>query len=200
MVRNAYISWLLAMTIRRNKPVGRKRPIHVSEHDLWESVTADVKPLRGNLYRDKANSLSNHNQGPPLIEKQAHSSEPNISQASAPKLTYGSAPGLDKRTRLRLRRGQVNIEARLDLHGMNRSTAHAALCRFLEQAYMAGTKIVLVVTGKGLRQNGEIGVLRRAVPTWLNEESIRPWVHAFDHAAPRDGGEGALYIVMRRRR
>ena len=200
MVRNAYISWLLAMTIRRKKPVGRKRQIYVSEHDLWESVTADVKPLRGNLYRNKVNTLSNHNQGPPVIEQQAHISEPTFPQASAPKLTYGSAPGLDKRTRLRLRRGQVNIEARLDLHGMNRSTAHAALCRFLEQAYMAGTKIVLVVTGKGLRQGGEIGVLRRAVPTWLNEESIRPWVHAFDHAAPRDGGEGALYIVMRRRR
>ena len=188
------------MTIRRNKPVGRKRRIHVSEHDLWETVTADVKPLRGNLYRDKASSLSNPNQGPPLIKQHAHISEPTFPQASAPKLTYGSAPGLDKRTRLRLRRGQVNIEARLDLHGMNRTTAHAALCRFLEQAYMAGTKIVLVVTGKGLRQGGEIGVLRRAVPTWLNEESIRPWVHAFDHAAPRDGGEGALYIVMRRMR
>ena len=193
MVRNAYISWLLARTIRRKKPVERKHQIHVSERDLWDSVTADVKPLRGNLYRNKVNSLSNHNQGPPLIE-------PTFPQASASKLTYGRAPGLDKRTRLRLRRGQVNIEARLDLHGMNRTTAHAALCRFLEQAYTAGTKIVLVVTGKGLRQGGEIGVLRRAVPTWLNEESIRPWVHAFDHAAPRDGGEGALYIVMRRMR
>jgi len=57
-----------------------------------------------------------------------------------------------------------------------------------------------VVTGKGLRADGQIGVLRRAVPGWLNQASLRQWVHAFDHAAPRDGGEGALYIVMRRRR
>ncbi|MBT6094989.1 MAG: Smr/MutS family protein, partial [Rhodospirillaceae bacterium] len=71
---------------------------------------------------------------------------------------------------------------------------------FLERAFMAGKKTVLVVTGKGLRADGRIGVLRQAVPQWLNTVPIRQWVHAFDHAAPRDGGEGALYIVMRRQR
>lgn len=115
-------------------------------------------------------------------------------------LDHGKAPGLDKRTQLRLRRGQVRIESRLDLHGMTKDAAHDALSRFLERAYMTGKKTVLVVTGKGLRADGRVGVLREAVPKWLNAPSARQWVHAFDHASPRDGGEGALYIILRRRR
>lgn len=94
----------------------------------------------------------------------------------------------------------MQIEARLDLHGMTQTSAHEALEGFLHRAFVAGKKTVLVVTGKGLRGNGEIGVLRGAVPRWLNEPPMSNWVHAFDHAAPRDGGAGALYIIMRRRK
>ncbi len=125
---------------------------------------------------------------------------PQLPKETVPSLAHGSAPGLDKRTQLRLRRGKVTLEARLDLHGMTPAAAHDALLYFLDRARARGLKTVLVVTGKGLRADGRIGVLRQAVPRWLNEPPMRPLVHAFDHAAPGDGGEGALYIVMRRRR
>lgn len=101
---------------------------------------------------------------------------------------------------MRLRRGQIDVEARLDLHGMTRSEARGRLCRFLEAGYMDGRRAVLVITGKGLRRNGEIGVLRRAVPGWLNQPPLRGWIKAFGYAAARDGGEGALYILLRRRK
>ena len=92
------------------------------------------------------------------------------------------------------------IEARLDLHGMTQSQAHDRVFRFLEAARNNGLRTVLVITGKGLRRDGQIGVLRSAVPRWLNEPPLRDWIMAFDHAAPRDGGEGALYILLRRRK
>ncbi len=115
-------------------------------------------------------------------------------------MAHGSAPGLDKRTQVRLRRGKVTVEARLDLHGMTQTQAYEALGRFVDRAQERGYKTVLVVTGKGLRGDGQVGVLRQAVPRWLNEPGFRARVHAFDHAAPADGGEGALYIMVRRRK
>jgi len=163
---------------------------------------ADVKPLtkqQNKLTLETLNeSLAEKPQPQPQPRQQVDIAPIHHAQSNA--LLHGQAPGLDKRTQQRLRRGQVDIEARLDLHGLTQTAAHQTLERFLERAYTAGKKTVLVVTGKGLRADGEVGVLRRAVPRWLNEAPMRHWVHAFDHAAPRDGGEGALYIVMRRRK
>ena len=115
-----------------------------------------------------------------------------------PDLTHGRAPGLDRRTQTRMRRGQIDIEARIDLHGMTQEQAHRALHAFLLGSREAGRRAVLVITGKG-RHSGE-GVLRDAVPRWLNEDSIRPMIRAFSHAAPKHGGQGALYVLLKRRK
>ncbi len=115
-----------------------------------------------------------------------------------PDLTHGRAAGLDRRTQTRMRRGQIDIEARIDLHGMTQEQAHRALHAFLRGSRDADRRAVLVITGKG-RGSGE-GVLRDAVPRWLNEDSIRPMIRAFSHAAPKHGGEGALYVLLKRRK
>ena len=105
--------------------------------------------------------------------------------------------GLDRRTWLRLKRGQVSIEQTLDLHGRTQDEAHEALGRFLAAAQAAGCRCVLVVTGKGLESGG---TLRHMVPRWLNEGANRERIVAFSPAQARHGGTGALYILLRRRR
>jgi len=105
--------------------------------------------------------------------------------------------GLDRRTWLRLKRGQVAIEQSLDLHGRTQDEAHQALSRFLAAAQAAGCRCVLVVTGKGLESGG---TLRHMVPRWLNEGANRERIVAFCPAQARHGGTGALYILLRRRR
>src|SRR5690606_3953897 len=108
-------------------------------------------------------------------------------------------------------KGTVEIEARLDLHGMTQSAAHVRLVGFLQSAAAQGIKTVLVITGKGgARQappanaawweNEEVGVLRRSVPRWLAEPPLRAIVIGCQPASPRHGGEGALYILLRRRK
>ncbi len=91
------------------------------------------------------------------------------------------------------------IEGRLDLHGMTRERAHHALTAFLHRAHDRGARCVLVVTGKGMGRDGG-GVLRRDVPHWLNQTGLRRMVLGIAHAQPRDGGEGALYVLLKRRR
>lgn len=91
------------------------------------------------------------------------------------------------------------MEASLDLHGLSQEEAHQALARFLARAAQAGRRCVLVVTGKGVKAGGE-GILRASVPRWLNAPELRAQVLAFTYAAPKDGGTGALYILLKRRR
>jgi DNA-nicking Smr family endonuclease len=105
--------------------------------------------------------------------------------------------GLDRRSWLRLKRGQVTIEETIDLHGLTQEQAHARLGRFLAEAQQGGLRCVLVVTGRGLVHGG---VLRHMVPRWLNEAPNRERVLAFAPAQPKHGGGGALYILIRRKR
>ena len=117
-----------------------------------------------------------------------------------PELRPGVAADLDARTMERLRRGRMRPEARLDLHGMTQDEAHRALTAFLEGAQTASRRAVRVITGKGLRPGGGIGVLRAAVPRWLNEAPNRRRLLAFSQARPKDGGEGALYVLLKKKK
>lgn len=121
-----------------------------------------------------------------------------------PLLKHDHAPGLDKRTQLRLKRGQIALDSRIDLHGMSQDVAHAALDAFLARCQARGLRCVLIITGKGTRRDEfgryEAGVLKQAVPRWLNEGGNRTKVLAYAHAQPKDGGGGALYVLLRRLR
>ena len=106
---------------------------------------------------------------------------------------------MDKRTAQRLKRGQLAIEATLDLHKHTQAQASAALDAFLAQAQDRGRRCVLVITGKG-RAGEAGGVLRANVPRWLNQPPNRARVLAIAEAQPKHGGAGALYVLLKRKR
>jgi DNA-nicking Smr family endonuclease len=109
---------------------------------------------------------------------------------------------LGRRERSRLSRGRDEIDARLDLHGMTQIRAHHALLGFLQRAHSGGMTFVLVITGKGKVGSAEQerGVLRRQVPHWLSQPEFRALVVGFEEAHIGHGGEGALYVRVRRAR
>jgi DNA-nicking Smr family endonuclease len=109
---------------------------------------------------------------------------------------------LGRREKSRLSRGRSDIDARLDLHGMTQIRAHRALHGFLQRAHSEGLTFVLVITGKGKVGGGEAerGVLRRQVPQWLSLPEFRSLVVGFEEAHIGHGGEGALYVRIRRAR
>lgn len=119
--------------------------------------------------------------------------------------TPAAPPGLERRERRGLERGTLPIEARIDLHGLYQAEAHAALVGFLMRSRAAGHARVLVVTGKGgdpgprSESFSERGVLRRSVPHWLRGPDLRGIVLGFEESARHHGGEGALYVRLRRR-
>ena len=107
---------------------------------------------------------------------------------------------IGRRERAQLSRGKKEIDARIDLHGMTQIRAHRALFGFLQRAHHEGLTFVLVITGKGkvVARRSERGVLRRQVPQWLALPEFRTLVVGFEEAHIGHGGEGALYVRVRR--
>jgi DNA-nicking Smr family endonuclease len=173
------------------------------ERALWRAVTRDVAPLAETPSRPPEGPVPNP---PERSSKDAQAGEGRVGAAPRhpsakplPPLSPETTAGVDRRTAERLRRGALALEARLDLHGMTQEEAHRALDAFLARAAQAGKRCVLVITGKGGRSSGD-GVLRAAVPRWLNEAPNRARLLAFAPAQPQDGGAGALYLLLKRRR
>jgi DNA-nicking Smr family endonuclease len=170
------------MTTRRPSP---------EERALWRAATSDVRARRAARTEPAADdALVPTRPSPPAPV--AADGGPGRAGAAA------SGVGLDRRSAQRLKRGQMPIEARLDLHGMTQDEAHRALDRFIREMYDAGRRAVLIITGKGTREG--VGVLRQAVPRWLAEARCRSYVLATEEARPQHGGAGALYVLLRRKR
>jgi DNA-nicking Smr family endonuclease len=174
--------------------------VTADDKDLWRRVTGDAKPLAGrrSLPRDDGTTAETPRSGArtkptrPLIRP----AEPPAPRR--PELAAGALVDVDKRTAERLKRGRLDIEARLDLHGLTEQEAGRAVDGFLADAQAAGKRCVLIITGKGPGRDG--GVLRRALPLWLNQPRNRARLIAFAPAQPRHGGHGAVYLLLKRKR
>ncbi len=182
--------------------MSRRRQVSEEERALWRSVTRTVSPLR--RHRKEAAPAGDHAEPkqPPKPVPAARSSPPHpvaaAAQKSAPKPKAPALAPLDRRAKQKLARGTQAIDAKIDLHGRTQSEAHAALLRFLHRAQANGAKTVLVITGKGGNRDSERGVLKRQVPMWLALPEFRGLVVGFGDAAIGHGGEGALYVRVRR--
>jgi DNA-nicking Smr family endonuclease len=110
----------------------------------------------------------------------------------------GRAPGVDHRTMRKLRRGQLSVQAHLDLHGMTWKEARAVVERFFEEARTEGKRCVLVVHGRGLGSKDGVPVLKSRLTAWLSRGGARRRVLAFCSALPEQGGGGATMVLLRR--
>jgi DNA-nicking Smr family endonuclease len=167
---------------------------------LWRQAMRDTRPLPGRALEPPP--PDGEPSGPPLLppagEIHRRPPAPPPPTAPAPELRHDAQPGLDRRTARRMRRGELVVEAAIDLHGLTQEVAHAALSRFIGGSAEMGRRVVLVITGKGTRSGS--GELRAQVPHWLNHPALRAHIVAFTYAQPKHGGEGALYVLLKRRR
>jgi DNA-nicking Smr family endonuclease len=178
---------------------GGKRVLSYDERVLWTTITKSITPLHKALPEPEA-----PDDDEPLPQrKSAKTAAPARAFPPAPAPAAKPSPPplapLGRKMRQRVARGREAIDARFDLHGLTQAEAHAALSRFLHAASARGARLVLIITGKG-RASGGGGVLRRQVPMWLGLPEFRDLVVGFEDAHLAHGGEGALYVRLRRRR
>ena len=178
----------------------RKRGLSEEERALWDSVARQVKPLRKRHRAAKppiASVEAESKVAPKPVASPKPQAPPRILPPSKPE-PPPLAP-IGRRERLHLSRGRKEIDARLDLHGMTQTRAHRALFGFLQRAHHDRLTFVLVITGKGkIGPESERGVLRRQVPQWLSLPELRSLVVGFEEAHIGHGGEGAIYVRIRR--
>jgi len=189
----------------RNQETDR---LEADDAELWRRVSRTAEPLRKGKNRAVSLPVLPKSQPEPLPPVESKSEpEPNVppvarerKQPSPPSLAT-----IEKREIRSLGGGRVSVDARIDLHGARQLEAHRMLKSFLAGAQARGHRYVLVITGKGSR--GSVsdgapgrGILNREVPRWLSEPEFRQWVVSFASAHKRHGGEGALYVRIRRQK
>ncbi len=210
------------------------KELSAEDKHIWQHVTSRVMPLSSNRYVpfkdgarvDGANPLPPHaaatgnaaSSKKRRVRLMSSSAEgagarlpfSDLSQELKDISARSNVAGLDRKSSEKLRRGKMEIEGRVDLHGFTRKQAHTRLRSFIHSAHRKGSRCVLVITGKGSSAGkaeddvymggGRKGILREEVPRWLMEPDLRKLVLDFRTAQPRHGGEGALYVLLRRSR
>lgn len=211
------------------KPAGKGGRKHLGpeDHDVWSHTAQSVEPLKRAKGRHHPAAESAQDSLPHTVSKSdaGHLKHPSAKATHSKAAAMKSPPvphvspklkapppiaTFDRKKVRKIRSGQVDIEARIDLHGMRQDEAHIALVRFLHRCQAKEQRWVLVITGKGkisdrdddapfdMTRQRERGILKRNVPRWLDEPELRHLVVSYTLAAPHHGGEGALYVHLRK--
>jgi DNA-nicking Smr family endonuclease len=182
-----------------------KKKFEVPDPELWEEVKASIAPIKASR-RSKAGRVA---------APYAMFIQPQSVEAPKPRTPRTIPPALatfERRTAQKLGRGQMEPEARIDLHGENLENARHQLLNFLSSRRLQGYRLVLVITGKGASQFARHtlhgmthfhapereGKLRRELPMWLEDQQFRSHVVGFQPAHPKHGGGGAFYVKLRK--
>lgn len=201
--------------LRKVKVKPRKPKVQASTDDSkqdkeepdFQSAMKGVTPLKG---KGRSVTLQNRPKPAPAPKSYEHDildslrriveGEAEFKLEYSGEYMYGHVRGLDDVLMRKLRAGAFSMEAHVDLHGLNLEQAHVCLLQFIRDAYVAGKRGVLVVTGRGKGSLMGIPVIKQEVQHWLTKDPLRRVVLAFCTALPKDGGAGALYLLIRKYR
>ncbi len=192
--------------------MSRKRTMRPEERALWTRVAKSVKPLSDD--RMAALETPEPETSPPKKDRMdtaARAYETGLQLPITPRKPTAYDPPVphDRSGEKRVRRGRLEIDGRIDLHGLTQDQAQRSLRHFLHMAFASGYRTVLVITGKGLKsreretapweQVEEPGVLRRKLPEWLGLPEFSQYVSGIAKSHARHGGSGAFYVTLRAR-
>lgn len=172
----------------------------MSDDEIWKQYNKSTKPIKS---KDKIKSsdikktiyFDTHNSKDYSSNIDLHSGEQKYKKDGY--IQQGDMVNVSKATAKLMKSGKFSADARLDMHGMTQNDAFEALYEFISRCYDTNKRNLLIITGKG--KEGK-GILFDATPRWLNLEGIRENILIFDYASAQDGGKGALYILLKKKK
>lgn len=171
----------------------------MKDSELWRYVTRNVTPYRPQRHpTPEPATPARETRAKADVEADFSAPSPPPVKRAAQPLKLGAVTAMDKRTAQRFKRGDMQVDGRIDLHGLTLDQAHGALSGFIRRSHARGARCVIVVTGKGGERG--VGKIRRETPEWLSRPDLRPLILAVTEARPHDGGAGALYVLLKRTR
>ena len=200
---------------------GGKRDLTDEEKELWHHVSQSVQPLQKThrplntptSSREQDNTIQQHHRRAERswtsgTEKSTGQTAHLKSHKAKSSATRKQLIDFDRKIANKVRKGRIKIDARLDLHGMHQPEARAALRSFILSCLAQQYRVVLVITGKGVARQTDMpwcggeeterGVLKRMVPHWLQDPELTNAVISYTQAYAQHGGEGAIYVHLRR--
>ena len=185
----------------------KRHRLSEEETILWHRVGRTVTPLRDrpvvspsapeDAAREFAAAMNTEKLKPAKAPAGDIKSPVSHTHQPPPTPRPSAEPRIDRPTTRKIAKGRIAIDARIDLHAMTQDQAHDRLYAFLADTRSQGCRHVLVVTGKG-RSLGSEGILKRMVPVWLNSPRFSGLVSGYSSASRQHGGEGAIYIRLRK--
>lgn len=193
-----------------------KRNLTEAEKSLWDRAVEKTAPLKPPLspFVQMLEPTKHRPLPMPATLRSFRigevSGEPRKIKALQPDLTMQptrTSPNMDKKNFDRLKKGKLQVDGRIDLHGMTLAQAHPALNGFIRGSHASGKRLLLVITGKGTTtyDNNSVmptrrGVLKQQVPQWLAMAPLAPLILQVTQATQKHGGGGAYYVYLRRQR
>lgn len=185
------------------RPVAPPKPepaASEAELDLFASAMQGVKPVDGkgrDLTPPRPEPKINMLEDPDYLQDFLQG-KVEFSLEYTDEFFEGHVMGLDPLVLAKLRSGQYSPESHIDLHGQNAEQAVESLTTFIRHAYNKGQRSLVVVTGRGKNSPGGLSILRQHMQDWLTRDPLKRVVLAFCTAQPKDGGAGAIYVLLRK--
>jgi DNA-nicking Smr family endonuclease len=183
------------------------------DQQIWKSFIKNVTPLKklvispvvpSNKRLSKQKESNKH--GP--VETKINlfpinnnfSSNTTVNSILLNEITIGKLNGIERKKASKLKSGDLDIEGKIDLHGHTLESAYMLLTNFINNSYNQGKRNLLVITGKGIKKDGRVGLIKQSLVDWLNNSALKDKVLAVTQASVKHGGEGAFYIYLRKKK
>ena len=202
----------------RAPPALHSRKVTAEEASLWQQNHQYTQPLPGRARRilppahpkirlDLLGSPAGELGRAALFGRESGSASRPAERAELEPLVANRLDNVDRATALSLQRGKMPIEAVIDLHGLTVEAAHRRFQQFVQHSVALGRRKVLVITGKGKNSDDSTepyepnrGNLRQEIHNWVNQDRERRAILLLVQAQPKDGGDGAWYLLLKRKR
>ena len=179
----------------------KTRRVKIDELNLWKKATRNDIKLNSYLEEEETEKQIKNIKRNVSLERKKDLENVNLlaNQKQNKILNNNQTPQANKSVILKLKRGKIPVEAILDLHGFNKSNARTAVRDFIKNSISKNIRCVLIITGKKNSYLGANSILRKNLPDWLKEEDFSYYLLAHCFASIKDGGDGARYVLLRKK-